>query len=98
VLREVLSEGAPFRDRFVAGYARPMSQLVRGALRAEIAAGRLRADLDVDLAFASLIALGAFPLIARPVFERVLGFSYDADFMARLGAHSQRLFLEGARS
>jgi AcrR family transcriptional regulator len=98
VVREVLSDDAPFRDHFIDEYARPMSQLVRGALRAEIAAGRLRADLDVDLAFASLIGLAAFPFIARPVLERVLGVDYGAAFLARLAAHTKRLFLEGARS
>lgn len=98
VVREVLSDDAPFRDRFIDEYARPMSQLLRRALRAEIAAGSLRDDLDVDLAFASLIGLAAFPFIARPVLERVLGVAYDAAFFARLAAHTQRLFLEGARS
>ncbi|MBM4383404.1 MAG: TetR/AcrR family transcriptional regulator [Deltaproteobacteria bacterium] len=98
VVREVLSEDAPFRDSFIDEYARPMSQLLRGALRAEIAAGRLRADLDVDLAFASLLGLAAFPFVARPVLERVLGFAYDDAFVARLSAHTQRLFVEGARS
>ncbi len=98
VVREVLSEGAPFRERFIASYALPMSRLLRESLRAEIAAGRLRADLDVDLAFASLLALATFPFIAQPVLERTLGVSYDAAFRTRLAAHTQRLFLEGARA
>jgi len=98
VVREVLSDDAPFRDRFVESYASPMSRLVRRALRGEVAAGRLRADLDVDLAFASLLGLVVFPFIAKPVFERVLGFRYDAAFRARLAAHTKRLFLEGANA
>jgi AcrR family transcriptional regulator len=98
VLREVLSEGAPFRERFISSYAIPMSQLLRGSLRSEIAAGRLRDDLDVDLAFASLLGLAAFPFIAQPVLERALGVSFDAAFRARLAAHTKRLFLEGARA
>jgi TetR/AcrR family transcriptional regulator len=97
VVREVLSEGAPFRERFIESYAAPMSRLLRGSLRAEIAAGRLRADLDVDLALASLLGMAAFPFIAQPVLERVLGAPYDAAFRARLAAHTKRLFLEGAR-
>jgi TetR/AcrR family transcriptional regulator len=98
VLREVLSEGAPFRERFIESYAIPMSRLLRSALRDELAAGRLRADLDVDLAFSSLLALAAFPFIAQPVLERTLGIAYDAAFRARLAAHTKRLFLEGARA
>jgi AcrR family transcriptional regulator len=97
VVREVLSDRARFRDRFVATYARPMSQLLRGTLRDEIAAGRLREDLDVELAFVSLLGLGAFPFIAQPVLERALERPFDADFRARLAAHTKRLFLEGAR-
>jgi AcrR family transcriptional regulator len=98
ILREVLSEGAPFRDRFIESYAIPMSLLLRRALREEIARGRLRADLDVDLAFASLLGLNAFPFIAQPVLERTLGVRFDAAFRARLAAHATRLFLEGARA
>jgi AcrR family transcriptional regulator len=98
ILREVLTEGAPFRERFVESYARPMSQLLRGALLVEIGAGRLRADLDVDLALTSLLGMAAFPFIAQPVLQRTLGLPYDADFRRRLGAHAKRLFLEGARA
>jgi len=98
VLREVLSEGAPFRERFIESYAVPMSRLLRSALRGEVAAGRLRADLDTELAFSSLVALAAFPFIAQPVLERVLGVPYDAAFRARLASHTKRLFLEGARA
>jgi TetR/AcrR family transcriptional regulator len=98
VVREVLSDTARFRERFIESYARPMSQLLRGALRGEVAARRLRADLDVDLAFTSLLALAAFPFVAQPVLEGALGVSYDAAFRARLAAHTKRLFLEGARA
>ncbi len=98
ILREVLSDGAPFRERFIDSYAGPMSQLLRNTLRAEIAAGRLRADLDVEFAFMSLLGMGVFPFLAQPVFERALGVRYDAAFRARLAAHTKRLFLEGARS
>jgi AcrR family transcriptional regulator len=97
VLREV-QRGRTLPRRFIGSYAIPMSRLLRSALRDEIAAGRLRADLDVELAFSSLLALAAFPFIAQPVLERALGISYDAAFRARLAAHTKRLFLEGARA
>lgn len=95
VLREVLSDDAPFRERFIEGYARPMSLLLRGALREEVKAGRLRADLDVDLGFTSLIGLAVFPFIGQRVIERVLGVSFDAAFRTRLTAHTKRLVLDG---
>jgi AcrR family transcriptional regulator len=98
VLREVLSDGARFRDRFIDGYAGPMSQLLRGVLREEIEAGRLRPDLDVDLSFTSLIALAIFPFIAQPVLERTLGLSFDAAFRARLAAHTKRFVLDGVHA
>lgn len=98
ILREVLTEGAPFRERFIESYGRPMSQLLRGALCAEKEAGRLRADLDPDLAVTSLLGIAAFPFIAQPVLQRTLGLPYDADFRRRLGLHAKRLFLEGARA
>jgi AcrR family transcriptional regulator len=98
VLREVLSEGGLFRERFIASYALPMSQLLRATLQQEISAGRLRSDLDVDLTFASLLGLAAFPFIAQPVLERTLGRPFDAAFRAQLASHTRRLFLEGARA
>ena len=98
VLREVLSDEAPFRERFIEGYARPMSLLLRGALREEVKAGRLRADFDVDLGFTSLIALAVFPFIGQPVIERVLEVSFDAAFRARLTVHTKRLVLDGVRA
>ncbi len=98
VLREVLSDGAPFRERFIEGYARPMSLLLRGALREEIKAGRIRADLDVDLSFTSLVALAVFPFTAQPVIERVLGIDFDAGFRRRLAVHTKRLVLDGVRA
>lgn len=98
VLREVLSDGAPFRDRFIEGYARPMSKLLREALRRDMKAGRLREDLDVDLCFTSLVALAVFPFTAQPVIERVLEAEFDPAFRQRLAIHSKRLFLEGVRA
>lgn len=98
VMREVHSDEAPFRDRFVEGYARPMSKLLREALRREVKAGRLRADLDVDLCFTSLVALAIFPFTAQPVIERVLETDFDPAFRQRLAVHSKRLFLEGVRA
>jgi AcrR family transcriptional regulator len=98
LVREVLSEDGRFRARFIERYASHVGRLVPGMLRAEIAAGTLRADLDPKLAFVSLLGMMGFAFIARPVLEPVLGLRYDAAFLARLAEHTRRLFLEGARA
>ena len=98
LVREVLSEEGRFRERFIETYASKVARLVPGMLRAEMAAGRLRADLDPRLAFVSLIGMMGFAFLARPVLEPVLGIRYDAEFLERFAEHTRRLFLEGARA
>jgi AcrR family transcriptional regulator len=98
LVREVLSESGRFRARFIERYAAHVGRLVPGMLRAEIASGKLRSDLDPKLAFISLLGMMGFAFIARPVLEPVLGLRYDAPFLARLAEHTRRLFLEGARA
>jgi AcrR family transcriptional regulator len=98
LVREVFAEGGGYRQRFIDTYASKVAQLVPTLLQGEIAAGRLRSDLDPRLAFISLLGMLAFPFVARPVVEPVLGIRYDADFVARFAEHTRRLFLEGARA
>jgi len=98
VIREVLAEGGRFRERFIRGYASRMAELLPALLRREIDAGRFRADLDPSLGFLSLMGMTVMPFVARPVVERVLGLHYDDEFLARLAAHTHRMFVAGARS
>jgi AcrR family transcriptional regulator len=98
IVREVLAEGGGYRQRFIDTYASKVARLVPAMLEAEQAAGRLRRDLDPQLAFVSLIGMMAFAFVARPVIEQVLSLRYDADFVARFAEHTRRLFLEGARA
>jgi len=98
VIREVLSEGGRFRERFVRGYAAGMAELLPGLVRREIEAGRFRSDLDPQLAFASLLGMTVMPFVTRPVMGPLLGFEYDEAFLRRFAEHTQRLFVEGARS
>jgi TetR/AcrR family transcriptional regulator len=95
MVQEVLSEGGRYRERFVGEYASHMARLIPERVRAEIASGRLRADLDPSLAMLSLIGMAAFPFVARPILERVFGLDYDADFVERLAEHTRRVFFEG---
>ncbi len=96
VVRDVLSEGGRFRERFVRDYASRMAELLPGLLRAEIEAGRFRPDLDPRLAFLSFMGMAVFPFVARAVVEPALGIEYDADFLRRFVTHTRRLFVEGA--
>jgi len=98
VVRDVLAEGGRFRERFIEGYASRMAELVPAFVQREIAAGRLRADLDPELGFLSFMGMTFMPFVARPVLERVLALDYDEAFLRRFAAHTRRLFVEGAGS
>jgi AcrR family transcriptional regulator len=96
MIREVLADDGPFRDRFIQRYASQVAAIIPGLVARGQEAGELRADLDPRLAFASLVGMTVFPFAARPVLERVLGLEYDEDFRRRFVEHTRRLFVEGA--
>lgn len=98
MVREVLSEGGRFRERFISGYASQMAELLPGLVSDGIDAGRYRTDLDPQLAFLSLMGMIVMPFVARPVTEPVLGLDYDEAFLQRFAAHTHRLFMVGAQS
>ena len=96
VVREVLSEGGRFRDRFIENYASRMAELLPRLMRTEVEHHRFREDLDPQLAFLSFMGMTVFPFVLRPVIERALGIEYDEAFLNRFTAHTQRLFERGA--
>lgn len=96
VVRQVLTQGGPFQERFVADYASKMAHLVPALVEAEKRAGRLRADLDPRLAMLSMLGMTVFPFVARPVIERVFELRYDETFVERFVTHTQRFVAEGA--
>ena len=98
VVREVLSEGGRFRERFIEAYASQLAELVPGRFRQEIEEGHFRSDLDPRLAFLSFMGMTLMPFVARPVAERVLGIDYGEEFLRDFATHTSRLFVEGARS
>src|SRR6185436_16652649 len=53
LVREVLAHDSPLRRRFRESFAGPAKQALSGLLVAQTERGRLRADLDVDLAVLS---------------------------------------------
>jgi len=98
IIREVIADTGRFRERFIRDFASQIARIVPQVLGRELAAGRLRRDLDLPLAFVSLLGMMAWPFAARPVLERVLGLDFEAeDFAQRFSEHTRRLFLEGAR-
>ncbi len=96
MVREVLSDGAPFREEFIERFARPASRLVPGLMTKEKRKGRLRRDLDPTLATLSLMGMTLFPFLAFPIASRVFGLKLDDDFHKRFLDHTVKLFLQGA--
>ncbi len=96
LIREVLSDGAPFREEFIEQFARPASKLLPELLEREKAAGRLRDDLDPTLGTLSLMGMTLFPFLAFPVAGRVFGIRLDDDFRERFLDHTLRMFTNGA--
>jgi AcrR family transcriptional regulator len=96
MIREVLSDGAPFREEFIERFAGPAAALVPSVIHNEQAAGRLRSDLDPRLAFLSLMGMILFPFLAFPVVSRVFDLELNDDFRRRFIAHTAKLFFEGA--
>lgn len=96
MIREVLSDGAPFREEFIQRFAGPASVLVPSVMRQEQAAAHLRSDLDPRLATLSLMGMIVFPFLAFPVASRVFGLDLNDDFRRQFIAHTTKLFFEGA--
>lgn len=96
MIREVLSDGAPFREEFIERFAAPASVLVPSVVHREQEAKHLRGDLDPRFATLSLMGMILFPFLAFPVASRVFGLELNADFRRRFIAHTLKLFFEGA--
>jgi AcrR family transcriptional regulator len=97
LVREVLAHDSPLRRRFREGFAERAREALVSLLLAEREQGRLRPDLDVELAVLSLIGMSVFPFLVHPVLGDVFGYGLDGEFRERLHQHTHRLFLDGAR-
>ncbi|MHB1239888.1 MAG: TetR/AcrR family transcriptional regulator, partial [Gammaproteobacteria bacterium] len=95
ITRDVLAPDGEFREEFVHTYASPGGTGVATLITREIAAGRLRSDLDPDLAALSLVSLALYPFIALPVARRVFDVPIEPDRIQRLVEHTTRLFFSG---
>jgi TetR/AcrR family transcriptional regulator len=96
MIREVLSDGAPFRKEFIERFASRAAQLIPELVRQERAAGQLRQDLDPVLTTLSLMGMTVFPFLAFPIAREVFGFELNEDFRDRFVRHTVKLFQQGA--
>ncbi len=95
LLREVFAPEGAYREDFIREFAGRVGPRVVELIRRGVGAGRLRADLDPQLALVSFLSLALFPFIARPVLGRVLDQRFDDEGLAALIGHSTRLFAAG---
>jgi AcrR family transcriptional regulator len=95
VLREVLVPGGPMRAMFMREFPERLAPLVERAVRAEMARGALRPDLDPQLLVLSLVSLAVFPFLAFALTSRVFGVRQDEEFVARFLQHTQALLAHG---
>jgi len=95
VLREVLVPGGPMRAMFMREFPERLAPLVERAVRAEMARGALRPDLDPQLVVLSLVSLAVFPFLGFALTSRVFGVRNDEVFVRRFLEHTQALLAHG---
>ncbi len=95
VLREVLAPGAPMRAMFLREFPERLAPPVERAVRAEMARGALRADLDPKLLVLSVVSLAVFPFLGFPLTSRVFGVRNDEEFVTRFLRHTHALLASG---
>lgn len=95
LVNEVFAEGGQLRATFVRDFAGRIAPLISESLVRAQRSGRLRADVDPQLATLSFLSLCAFPIISRAVTGPVLGIRLQGEDLERLIDHTVRMFLEG---
>ncbi len=95
MIREVLGGKAAYREAIMEKFVRRALELMPPRVAADMAAGRIRADLDPRLTMLSLVGMCVFPFLAAPLLKPILGFEYDKRFADALVAHTTTLFSEG---
>lgn len=96
IVRDVLSPGGQMRETFLKGFASRGGSGLRDLVERAQSLGRLRADLDPDLAALSLLSMAVFPFVGRPVAGRVLEYSLAPERIDELAEHTLNLFYNGA--
>ncbi len=96
IVRDVLSPGGQMRDTFVKGFAGRGGTGLRDLVMRAQDLGRLRSDLDPDLAALSLLSMAVFPFVGRPVAGQILDYSIEPERIDALADHTLELFYKGA--
>jgi AcrR family transcriptional regulator len=96
VIREVLAPDGPMRAMFLREFPERLAPVVERLVAGEMAAGKLRADLDPRLLVLSIVSLAVFPFLTLPLTTRVFGVRNDEDFVERFLHHTAELLARGA--
>lgn len=95
LIREVMLPGGQMQEYFIANLAPHLGGALPELLEKEKSAGRMRQDADPAISAMLIMALCAFPFVARTLAEPVLGISYDKDGIESLNQHITRLLRHG---
>jgi AcrR family transcriptional regulator len=96
VVREVLAPDGPMRAMFLREFPERLTPIVERLVEGEMAAGKLRADLDPRLLVLSIVSLAIFPFLTLPLTTRVFGVRNDEEFVERFLRHTAELLARGA--
>jgi TetR/AcrR family transcriptional regulator len=95
VVREVLAPDGPMRAMFLREFPERLAPVVERMVEGEIAAGKLRADLDPRMLVLSIVSLAVFPFLALPLTNRVFGVCNNEEFVGRFLRHTADLLARG---
>jgi TetR/AcrR family transcriptional regulator len=96
VVREVLAPDGPMRAMFLREFPERLAPVVERLVEGEMAAGKLRADLDPRMLVLSIVSLAIFPFLTLPLTTRVFGVRNDEEFVERFLHHTAQLLARGA--
>jgi AcrR family transcriptional regulator len=96
VVREVLAPDGPMRAMFLREFPQRLTPLVERVVEGEMAAGKLRSDLDPQLLVLSIVSLAIFPFLTLPLTTPVFGVRNDEKFVERFLHHTAELLARGA--
>lgn len=96
MVREVLARNSPYRQVIAQRFVQKVVNVMPPRIVEEIAAGRLRSDLDPRLTMISLVGMCVFPFLAGPLLSPAMGYEFDRRFVDLLMTHTKKLFNEGA--
>lgn len=95
LIREVMLPGGEMQQYFIENLAPQLGGALPALLEREKSAGRIRKDADPAISAVLIMAMCAFPFIARTLAEPVLSMSYDQDGIELLNQQITELLRQG---